>query len=111
MLLIVVKHLTFVDNKTRARPVGKTHFMIRTLAFVLSLFYFLSAEAQPKIKDKKYPSLLWEISGNGLKNMKTRAASLHGIFSVTSILNEGTTVLLSFNPSHNDGITERDYKK
>jgi signal transduction histidine kinase len=50
-------------------------------------------------------------SGNGLKNMKTRAASLRGVFSVTSIPNEGTTVLLSFDPSHDDGIFIDSAKK
>lgn len=34
-------------------------------------------QAQPKIKDKKYPSLLWEITGNGLKKPSYLIGTMH----------------------------------
>ncbi|HYV93395.1 MAG TPA: two-component regulator propeller domain-containing protein [Chitinophagales bacterium] len=37
-----------------------------------------------------------KFSGNGLKNMKSRAAAMKGKFSVTSKQNGGTTILISF---------------
>jgi len=40
-------------------------------------FCFHSIQAQPKIKDKKYPSLLWEISGNGLKKPSHLIGTMH----------------------------------
>jgi signal transduction histidine kinase len=52
-----------------------------------------------------------KFSGNGLKNIKARAASLNGKLSVTSNQNEGTVVWLSFRLSHDDGIAGRKPKK
>ncbi|NOT51929.1 MAG: TraB/GumN family protein [Chitinophagaceae bacterium] len=51
--------------------------MKRTLLFLITVFYFFSVQAQPKIKDKKYPSLLWEISGNGLKKPSHLIGTMH----------------------------------
>ncbi|MDP4262261.1 MAG: TraB/GumN family protein [Bacteroidota bacterium] len=53
--------------------------MKRTLILILVIAPFL-LQAQPKIKTKKYPSLLWEISGNGLK----RPSHLFGTMHVSS---------------------------
>src|SRR5882757_5059089 len=44
------------------------------LIFVISPFLL---QAQPKIKTKKYPSLLWEISGNGLKKPSHLFGTMH----------------------------------
>ncbi|HEY6063126.1 MAG TPA: TraB/GumN family protein, partial [Chitinophagaceae bacterium] len=51
--------------------------MKRTLLVFLAIFCFLSLTAQPKIKDKKYPSLLWEISGNGMKKPSYLIGTMH----------------------------------
>jgi uncharacterized protein YbaP (TraB family) len=51
--------------------------MKRTFVVFATLFCFLSLEAQPKIKDKKYPSLLWEISGNGMKKPSYLIGTMH----------------------------------
>jgi uncharacterized protein YbaP (TraB family) len=51
--------------------------MKRTLLVFTVIFCFLSSEAQPKIKDKKYPSLLWEISGNGMKKPSYLIGTMH----------------------------------
>ncbi len=51
--------------------------MKRTLLFFLTIFCFLSLQAQPKIKDKKYPSLLWEISGHGMKKPSYLIGTMH----------------------------------
>ncbi|RYY56228.1 MAG: hypothetical protein EOO09_07595, partial [Chitinophagaceae bacterium] len=50
--------------------------MKRTISLCLLLVPFL-AFAQPRIKDKKYPSLLWEISGNGLKKTSYLFGTMH----------------------------------
>jgi uncharacterized protein YbaP (TraB family) len=34
-------------------------------------------QAQPKIKDKKYPSILWEITGNGSKKPSYLIGTMH----------------------------------
>jgi uncharacterized protein YbaP (TraB family) len=41
------------------------------------LFCSLLLQAQTKIKDKKYPSLLWEITGNGLKKPSYLIGTMH----------------------------------
>ncbi len=51
--------------------------MKRTLVFLISICSFFSLYSQPKIKDKKYPSLLWEISGNGLKKPSHLIGTMH----------------------------------
>ena len=51
--------------------------MKRILLFLFSFFWFLSLLAQPKIKDKKYPSLLWEISGKGMKKPSYLIGTMH----------------------------------
>jgi uncharacterized protein YbaP (TraB family) len=51
--------------------------MKRTLLISLFSFCLLSLQAQLKIKEKKYPSLLWEISGNGLKKPSFLIGTMH----------------------------------
>src|SRR6186713_2678371 len=55
--------------------------MKRTPIFILLLLPFL-VQVQPKSKTKRYPSLLWEISGNGL----ARPSYLFGTMHVSSKL-------------------------
>ncbi|HLG38306.1 MAG TPA: TraB/GumN family protein, partial [Chitinophagaceae bacterium] len=50
--------------------------MKRILFLLLAISPFLLS-AQPKIKDKKYPSLLWEISGKGLKKPSYLFGTMH----------------------------------
>lgn len=50
--------------------------MKRTLVLFLLICPFL-LYAQPKIKDKKYPSLLWEITGKGLKKPSYLFGTMH----------------------------------
>ncbi|MBL7722026.1 MAG: TraB/GumN family protein, partial [Chitinophagaceae bacterium] len=47
------------------------------LVFFLITLSFYSAHAQPVIKAKKYPSLLWEISGKGLKKPSYLIGTMH----------------------------------
>lgn len=51
--------------------------MKRILLFSFSFFCFYSLQAQPKIKDKKYPSLLWEITGKGMKKPSYLIGTMH----------------------------------
>jgi len=51
--------------------------MKRAFISLLLICPFLLLEAQPKIKNKKYPSLLWEISGNGLKKSSYLFGTMH----------------------------------
>src|SRR5690242_3471719 len=51
--------------------------MKRTLLLFISVFYIFSLQAQPKIKDKKYPSLLWEITGKGMKKPSYLIGTMH----------------------------------
>ncbi|MFZ1532973.1 MAG: TraB/GumN family protein, partial [Chitinophagaceae bacterium] len=51
--------------------------MKRFLILFLSAFSFLLAGAQVKLKEKKYPSLLWEISGNGMKKPSYLIGTMH----------------------------------
>lgn len=50
--------------------------MKKTLILVVTVFPYLLF-AQPKIKDKKYQSLLWEISGNGMKKPSFLFGTMH----------------------------------
>src|SRR5438045_8772754 len=50
--------------------------MKRVLLLIVAIFPYLLF-AQPKIKDKKYQSLLWEISGNGLKKPSYLFGTMH----------------------------------
>lgn len=50
--------------------------MKRTLIVLLAIIPFLS-QAQTKSKTKKYPSLLWEITGNGLKKPSYLFGTMH----------------------------------
>lgn len=59
------------------RRIGIPTFMKRGLLLFLFIFCVLSLQAQPKIKDKKYPSLLWEISGNGSKKSSYLIGTMH----------------------------------
>ncbi|MGH2552962.1 MAG: TraB/GumN family protein, partial [Chitinophagaceae bacterium] len=47
------------------------------LLIALSVFCIHSLQAQLKIKDKKYPSLLWEISGHGMKKPSYLIGTMH----------------------------------
>src|SRR5687768_1430390 len=42
-----------------------------------SFFFIFSLQAQPKINQRKYPSLLWEITGNGLKKPSYLIGTMH----------------------------------
>jgi uncharacterized protein YbaP (TraB family) len=50
--------------------------MKRTFIILLTLLPYLLL-AQPPVKKKKYPSLLWEISGNGLKKSSYLFGTMH----------------------------------
>jgi uncharacterized protein YbaP (TraB family) len=47
------------------------------LFIILFIFSVYTVRAQPKTKEKKYPSLLWEISGNGLKKPSYLIGTMH----------------------------------
>lgn len=47
------------------------------LVCIFCALSFLPVSAQPSVKDKKYPSLLWEISGNGLKKPSYLIGTMH----------------------------------
>jgi uncharacterized protein YbaP (TraB family) len=47
------------------------------IAVTLLTFSFLMVKGQLDIKEKKYPSLLWEISGNGLKKPSYLIGTMH----------------------------------
>ncbi len=51
--------------------------MKRTLLFFPVFFSFLALLAQPRINNRKYPSLLWEITGNGLKKPSYLIGTMH----------------------------------
>jgi uncharacterized protein YbaP (TraB family) len=51
--------------------------MKRLLFVLLAVSPFLLLQAQPKPKNKKYPSLLWEITGNGLKKPSYLFGTMH----------------------------------
>ena len=51
--------------------------MKRFLLLLLTAFPYLLLQAQPAIKDKKYPSLLWEITGNGMKKPSYLIGTMH----------------------------------
>ena len=44
---------------------------------VLLIGFFISHAQSPKLKDQKYPSLLWEITGNGLKKPSYLFGTMH----------------------------------
>src|SRR5258706_2472291 len=50
--------------------------MKRILILIVAIFPYLLF-AQPKLKDKKYQSLLWEISGKGLKKPSYLFGTMH----------------------------------
>ena len=50
--------------------------MKRAIVFLCAGLIFFSAEAQLKL-DKKYPSLLWEITGNGMKKPSYLIGTMH----------------------------------
>ena len=50
--------------------------MKRILILFIAIFPYL-LHAQPRLKDKKYPSLLWEITGNGLKKPSYLFGTMH----------------------------------
>ena len=51
--------------------------MKRSILFLPVFFSILIGQAQPKMKDKKYPSLLWEITGNGIKKPSWLIGTMH----------------------------------
>ena len=51
--------------------------MKRTLSLIIFISLFFGAIAQVKPKEKKYPSLLWEITGNGLKKPSYLIGTMH----------------------------------
>lgn len=51
--------------------------MKRILTFLPLLFSICQSQAQPDIKTKKYPSLLWEISGKGMKKPSYLIGTMH----------------------------------
>ena len=51
--------------------------MKRTLILLITSLSFITTDAQLKVKDKKYPSLLWEITGNGLKKPSFLIGTMH----------------------------------
>ncbi|MBI5856036.1 MAG: TraB/GumN family protein [Sphingobacteriales bacterium] len=77
MVIIAVLHLTFTSGKSYYPTTRTPTFMKQSFLFLISLICFFSLQAQPKIKDKKYPSLLWEISGNGLKKPSYLIGTMH----------------------------------
>lgn len=56
---------------------GYSSFMKRTLSILICLSAFLVTIAQTKSKEKKYPSLLWEITGNGQKKPSYLIGTMH----------------------------------
>ncbi len=70
-------HLTFVYIKILFPWTGIPTYMKRTLLLVIAAFPYLVLQAQPKLKDKKYPSLLWEITGNGMKKPSYLIGTMH----------------------------------
>ena len=52
-------------------------FMKRILLLIIAVLPYFILQAQPKIKDKKYPSLLWEITGNGMKKPSYLIGTMH----------------------------------
>ena len=46
-------------------------------AVLLMMALFVSQAQAPKLKDRKYPSLLWEISGNGLRKPSYLFGTMH----------------------------------
>ncbi|MBL7725811.1 MAG: TraB/GumN family protein [Chitinophagaceae bacterium] len=51
--------------------------MKRLPLFLFACFSFFLLQAQPRIKEKKYPSLLWEITGNGTKKPSYLIGTMH----------------------------------
>lgn len=51
--------------------------MKRFPLFLFACFSFFLLQAQPRIKEKKYPSLLWEITGNGTKKPSYLIGTMH----------------------------------
>ena len=88
MLLIVTLHLTFVYYKNRPESpglyaifksswIGISIFMKRTLLLLITSVSFFLSEAQFNNNIKKYPSLLWEITGNGIKKSSYLIGTMH----------------------------------
>jgi uncharacterized protein YbaP (TraB family) len=47
------------------------------IALILCFYSFATIDAQVKVNSRKYPSLLWEISGNGLKKPSHLIGTMH----------------------------------
>lgn len=65
------------DNPELSRRIGILTFMKRFLTLLLAVLPYLLVQAQPAIKDKKYPSLLWEITGNRIKKPSYLIGTMH----------------------------------
>lgn len=59
------------------KQVNITNFMKRIAPLFLCLLSVIYLQAQPKIKERRYPSLLWEITGNGLKKPSYLIGTMH----------------------------------
>src|ERR1700733_6591037 len=78
MLLNVLCRLIFVYNRKNQNIRELIGIMKRFCAVFFAVIpLFLYSQAQPKIKEKKYPSLLWEISGNGIKKPSFLIGTMH----------------------------------
>ncbi len=51
-------------------------YLSKNVLLLIALFFIITAKAQKKV-EKKYPSLLWEITGNGLKKPSYLFGTMH----------------------------------
>src|SRR5687768_649373 len=63
----------FWNIKTRTT----SYFMKRYFIVAATIVFCFSAQSQVRSKIKKYPSLFWEISGNGLKKPSYLFGTMH----------------------------------
>ena len=72
MVFIGVRHLTFVQHLNILPTCMKRLLLLLPVLFTCSLI-----QAQSSLKSKKYPSLLWEITGKGLKKPSYLIGTMH----------------------------------
>ncbi|HEX4877949.1 MAG TPA: TraB/GumN family protein [Chitinophagaceae bacterium] len=77
MVLDGRQHLTFVNIIILIRETVFKSIMKRFTFVLLQLLFFSLLQAQPVVKAKKYPSLLWEITGKGLKKPSYLIGTMH----------------------------------
>lgn len=75
MLLLDFGILHLFILKSPVCPVSS--IMKRITLFLFSAFSVLLIHAQPVKKEKKYPSILWEITGNGIKKPSYLIGTMH----------------------------------